>query len=95
MCKKSITLTKARANLKTVMDDVCQNHAPIVITRQDGEPVVILSLADYNSLEETLYLLGNVSNAKHLMESMAQIKAGGGAVRQFLKERENGGTHVK
>jgi antitoxin YefM len=95
MSKKSITLTKARANLKTVLDDVCQNHAPTVITRQDGEPVVMVSLADYNSMVETLYLLGNVNNVWHLTESIAQLKAGSGAVRQFLKEQENGDRHVK
>jgi len=85
-----MTLTEAQTNLKTVMDDVCQNHAPIVIVRQDGEPVVMVSLADYNSIVETLYLLGNVDNALHLTESIAQLKAGGGAVRQFLKERKTG-----
>jgi antitoxin YefM len=95
MSKKSITLTEARDNLKTVLDDACQNHAPTVITRQGGEPVIMVSLADYNSMVETLYLLGNVNNTRHLTESMAQHKAGSDAVRQFLKERKNGNMHVK
>jgi antitoxin YefM len=90
MSKKSITLTEARANLKMVMDDVCKNHAPTVIVRRDGEPAVMLSLADYNSMVETLYLLGNVNNARHLAESITQLKAGSSAGRQFLKERKNG-----
>lgn len=92
MSKKYITLTEASANLKTVMNDVCQNHAPVVIPCQDGEPVVMISLADYNSIMETLYLLGNVNNARHLTESIAQHKAGRGAVRQFQRKRKNGGT---
>ncbi|MGZ5056302.1 MAG: type II toxin-antitoxin system Phd/YefM family antitoxin [Methylobacter sp.] len=95
MSKKSITLTEASANLKTVMDDVCQNHAPTLITRQDGEPVVMVSLADYNSRVETLYLLGNANNARHLTESIAQLKAGRGAARQLLRERKNGDTHIE
>jgi antitoxin YefM len=87
MRKKSITLTEARADLKTVMDDVCQNHVPTIITRQDGEPVVMVSLADYNSVMETLHLLGNANNVRHLTESIAQLKAGRGAVRQLLNLR--------
>jgi antitoxin YefM len=92
MSKKSITLTEARANFKMVMDEVCKNHVHTVIIRPDGEPVVMLSLADYNSIEETLYLLGNANNAKHLTESIAQLKAGSGAIQQFMKERKNGDT---
>ncbi|MGZ8941224.1 MAG: type II toxin-antitoxin system Phd/YefM family antitoxin [Methylobacter sp.] len=95
MSQKSIPLTEASANLKTVMDDVCQNHSLTIITRQDGEPVVMVSLADYNSVMETLYLLGNVNNARHLAESIAHLKAGRSAVRQFLKKRENGDMRVK
>jgi PHD/YefM family antitoxin component YafN of YafNO toxin-antitoxin module len=54
-----------------------------------------ITLTEYDSMAETLYLLGNANNARHLAESIAQLKAGGGAVRQFLKGRKNGGTHVK
>ncbi|MGZ4953531.1 MAG: type II toxin-antitoxin system Phd/YefM family antitoxin [Methylobacter sp.] len=95
MSKKSITLTEAHANLKTVLDDVCQNHAPTIITRQDGKSVVMVSLADYNSRVETLYLLGNANNVKNLAESIAQLKAGRSAVRQFLKERKKGDMQVE
>lgn len=71
-----LTYSEARANLKTVMDDVCKDHTPTVITRASGGHVVMLSLADYNSIEETLHLLGNVNNAVHLRESIAQLRAG-------------------
>jgi hypothetical protein len=50
---------------------------------------------DNESLVETQYLLGNANNARHLAESITQLKAGSGAVRQFLKGRKIGGTHVK
>ncbi|MGZ5043199.1 MAG: type II toxin-antitoxin system Phd/YefM family antitoxin [Methylobacter sp.] len=79
MFKKSITLTEACTKLKTVVDDVCKNHAPTVVTRQNGEPVVMVSLADYNSMVETLHLLGNASNARHLTESIAKLRVGSGA----------------
>ncbi|MDD1622675.1 MAG: type II toxin-antitoxin system prevent-host-death family antitoxin [Methylococcaceae bacterium] len=71
-----LTFSEARASLKTVMDDVCKAHEPTVITRMNGEHVVMLSLADYNSIEETMYLLGSAKNASRLMESIAQLKAG-------------------
>lgn len=71
-----LTFSEARASLKTVMDDVCKDHEPAVITRVNGEHVVMLSLADYNSIEETMYLLSSTKNASRLMESIAQLKAG-------------------
>lgn len=71
-----VTFTEARAGLKAVMDEVCADNSPTIITRQNGDPVVLLSLADFNSMEETLYLLGSPKNAKRLMESFEQLKAG-------------------
>ena len=70
------TYTEVRKNFATVMNSVCENHRPLLVTRQKNAPVVILSLEDYNSLEETLYLLQNPQNASRLMESVAQIKEG-------------------
>lgn len=77
-----ITFSQARAGLKQTMDDVCRDHEPAVITRQRGDHVVILSLDDYNAMEETLYLLGTAANSKRLRESIALHKAG----KAFTKE---------
>lgn len=71
-----VSYTKLRQNLKKHMDGVCENCAPLVVTRQNGEPVVMLSLAEYESLEETLHLLSDPANAEHLRRSMAQAEAG-------------------
>jgi antitoxin YefM len=71
-----LTFSQARASLKTVMNDVCKDHVPTVITRVNGEHVVMLSLADFNRMEETMYRLSSPKNANRLMESTAQIKAG-------------------
>lgn len=71
-----VTFSEARARLKAVMDDVCTDHSPTVITRQSGEAVVMLSLADFNSIEETLYLLCSRNNTNRLLESIEQLKAG-------------------
>lgn len=79
-----LTFTEARASLKTVMDDVCKDHAPTVISRVNGEHVVMLSLADFNSMTETMYLLGSANNASRLIESIAQLKAGKAQQRDLI-----------
>ncbi len=71
-----LSFSQARAGLKQAMDDVCRDHEPAVITRQRGDHVVILSLEDYNSMAETMYLLGTEKNASRLRSSVAQHKAG-------------------
>ncbi len=77
-----ITFSQARAGLKQAMDDVCRDHEPTVITRQQGEPVVLLSLEDYNAMEETLYLLSSQENSRRLRESLALHKAGKAFIRK-------------
>ena len=71
-----VSYTELRQNLKKHMDGVCENRAPLVVTRQNGEPVVMLSLAEYESLEETLHLLSDPANADRLLRSIAQAEAG-------------------
>jgi antitoxin YefM len=87
-----LTFSEARASLKSVMDDVCADHAPTVITRVNGEHVVMLSLSDFNSYEETMYLLKSAKNASRLMESIAQLKAGKAQPRELMRnEKQEGG----
>ena len=86
---KILTFSEARAGLKAVMDDVCTDSSPTVITRQSGDPVVMLSLADFNSIEETLYLLGSPKNASRLLESFEQLKAGKARIRELNRNEKN------
>ena len=79
-----LTFSEARAGLKQAMDDVCRDHEPTVITRQRGEHVVLLSLEDFNSMNETMYLLGTASNASRLRESIAQHQAGAAFSKDIL-----------
>jgi antitoxin YefM len=72
----TVSYSELRQKLKAHMDRVCADHAPLLVTRQGGEPVVMLSLAEYESLEETLHLLGNPANAEYLLRSIAQAEAG-------------------
>ncbi|WP_152218942.1 type II toxin-antitoxin system Phd/YefM family antitoxin [Pseudomonas sp. SCB32] len=83
-----LTFTQARADLKQTMDDVCRDHEPAVITRQRGEPVVMISLEDYNGMQETLYLLSSTANAQRLRESLDEVRAGKVQVKELTVERE-------
>jgi antitoxin YefM len=72
----AITYSYAREHLASMMTQVCENNTPIIITRQKAKPVVMMSLDDYNSIEETAYLLRSQSNAERLRQSIANAKAG-------------------
>jgi antitoxin YefM len=82
---KAITYTAARENLASTMDSVCSDHDPVVITRNRDQSVVMISLEDYESLEETAYLLRSPVNARRLAESVAELKKGKG-IRKKLSE---------
>lgn len=69
-----ISYTSARVNLASTMDQVCNDHAPIIITRKSAAPVVMMSLEDYQAMEETTYLLRSPANALNLLESIAGLK---------------------
>jgi len=70
--------TQFRANLATYMDQVCADRAPLVVTRQGAEPVVMIAEAEWASLQETLHLLANPFNASRLARSVAALDAGEG-----------------
>ena len=73
---ESISLSAARADLKSVMDRVVADRVPVAITRQRGEGVVIVSASEWASIEETLYLLRSPKNAERLLESIREFERG-------------------
>ena len=75
---QTISYTAARQHLAQTMDKVIEDHDTVIITRQKAGAVVMMSLEDFNSMEETMYLLGNPANAAHLRESLAELGAGKG-----------------
>jgi antitoxin YefM len=77
----AMTYTAARENLAATMNQVCENHDPVIITRKRDQAVVMLSLEDYESLQETAYLLRSPKNAQRLSEGIAQLEKGQGVVK--------------
>ena len=77
----TITYSEARSKLAKTMEKVCEDHEPIIITRKSEGAVVMLSLEDYESLEETTYLLRSPKNVKRLLESLSQLEEGRGMVK--------------
>jgi antitoxin YefM len=81
---EAIPYTTARQNLAKTMEKVCRDHAPMIITRKSSESVVIMSLEDYEALEETAYLLRSPKNSRRLIESISQLANGEGSEKELL-----------
>jgi antitoxin YefM len=67
------------------MDEACDNHAPLFVTRQNARSVVLMSEDDYGGLVETVHLLKRPANAARLLRSINDADHGN------LPEREPGG----
>jgi antitoxin YefM len=80
---KTITYTAARENLATTMQRACEDHDPVVITRRRDQAVVMMSMEDYASLEETAYLLRSPKNARRLREAVDQLRSGSGSEHEL------------
>jgi len=81
----AISYTVARATLSKTMEKVCNDHSPVIITRKRESPVVMISLEDYQAMEETAYLLRSPANARRLLESIAELESGKGVERELLE----------
>lgn len=80
-----ITYSEARANLKGIMDQVVSDRTHVVVTRQKAESIVMVSLEDWNAIEETMYLLSNRTNADRLRQSIEQLDGRGGNERGLIE----------
>ena len=81
----TVSYTAARAKLAQTMESVCDDRAPVIITRQNARPVVMMSLEDFKALEETACLLRTPSNARRLLAAVAQLESGKGVERKLGK----------
>lgn len=82
---ETLSISDTRANLKAVVDRVVADKAPILITRQNGEGVVMISASEWASIEETLYLLQSSKNAARLLEAIRGLEAGEGEEHELIE----------
>jgi antitoxin YefM len=82
---EAITYSAARQNLAKTIDKVCRDHSPVIVTRKSSNSVIIMSLEDYEALEETAYLLRSPKNTRRLIESIAQLERGEAAERDLIE----------
>ena len=82
---QAISYSDTRANLKSVMDRVVADKVAITVTRQKAEGVVMISESEWESMNETLYLLQSPANAKALLEAIAELDAGKGEERELIQ----------
>ncbi|UXZ53311.1 type II toxin-antitoxin system prevent-host-death family antitoxin [Halomonas sp. 7T] len=81
----AISYTAARTHLAKIMEQVCEDHSPVVITRNKAQSVVMISLEDYEALQETAYLLRAPKNARRMLESVVELEQGGGREKPRLE----------
>ena len=63
------------------------DHAPIIITRKSESPVIMMSIEDFQAMEETTYILRSPANARQLLESIAEPEADNGIKRDLIECR--------
>jgi len=83
---EAVNYSDLRQNLKKYLDSVYHDHDPLIVTRKNNENVVILSIDDYNALNETQYLLSTKNNINHLQKSLSQLRAGNGVTKKLIEE---------
>ena len=80
---KSIAYSYARQHLADTMKSVCADHDPVIVTSKNDMAVVVMSLADYEALQETAYLTSSPRNTKRLLEAIKQLESGKGKRRSL------------
>lgn len=79
----AISYTAARSNLAKTMEKVCEDHEPVIITRTKAPSVVMMSLEDFEALQESAYLLRSPENAWRLLKAVAELEKGNGTEREL------------
>ncbi len=80
----AINYSYTRQHFADMMDRVNEDHTPLLVTRQKGRPVVMMSLDDFNAMEETAYLLRSPANARRLIDAVEELRLGGGQRQELL-----------
>ena len=80
----AVTVTEAKQHLEELIDQVIADAEPAIVVTDEGQQVVVISLDEFNSWRETLYLLANPANAVHLRQSIAEFQAGQASEQELL-----------
>ena len=83
---KTISYSAFRGNLARALDEVNEDHKPLLITRQNGKPAIVMSLEDYQSYEETAYLMASPQNAERLNRAVDELEKGKGIEKGLIEE---------
>ena len=82
---QTLNFSHTRQNLASTLDAVVDNAMPVIVTRQNKESVVIISMKDYRSMEETAYLMQSEANAKRLNRAINQLEDGLGKTKELVE----------
>ncbi|MSP42735.1 MAG: type II toxin-antitoxin system prevent-host-death family antitoxin [Alphaproteobacteria bacterium] len=82
----TISYSAFRSHLASTLDKVNEDHVPVLITRQNGKPAVVMSLEDFKSYEETAYLMASPKNAERLNQAIAEAQAGNITQHDLIEE---------
>ena len=81
----AITINQAKQNIDGLIEQVIADAEPNIICDDKGQKVVVLSLDEFNSWQETLYLLSNPANADHLRRSIQEDESGKAIERELIE----------
>ena len=82
----TVSYSVFRSQLARYLDKVNDDHKPVLVTRQNGKPAIVMSLEDYQSYEETAYLMASPKNAERLNQAIADIEAGNTIQQGLIEE---------
>lgn len=82
---RTISFSESRANYARTLDSVIDDREEVIVTRSGKESVVIVSLDEYRSLQESAFLLRNPQNAARILRSIERLEAGGGSEHELVE----------
>jgi antitoxin YefM len=83
---KTMSYSAFRMYLAATLDKVNEDHKPVLITRQNGKPAVVMSVEDFQAYEETAYLMASPKNAARLQQAISEVEAGKIAQHELIEE---------
>ena len=83
---ETLSYSAFRSHLAGILDKVDDNHKPVLITRQNGKPAVVMSLEDFQAYEETAYLMASPENMRRLNEAISEVREGRTVQRGIIEE---------